>query len=127
MNKNIANYCTLIKNLIYLYTSYLALPVDRTKNGTLGDIPSKCLKLSTNEIALHLLHIWNHQIIDQNIFQSLLRLADVTPVFKKGDPTSVENYRPVSVLPNVSKLFERIMLKQILEEMNRYLSQNLWI
>ena len=101
------------------------MPVDRTKNGTLGDIPSKCLKLSTNEIALHLLHIWNHQIIDQNIFQSLLKLADVTPVFKKGDPTSVKNYRPVSVLPNVSKVFERIMLKQILEQMNKYLSQNL--
>ena len=103
------------------------MPVDRTKNGTLSDIPSKCLKLNTNEIELHLLQIWNHQIIDQNIFQSLLKLADVTPVFKKGDPTSVKNYRPVSVLPNVSKVPERIMLKQILEQMNKYLSQNLWI
>ena len=103
------------------------MPVERTKNGTLGDISSKCLKLNTNKIALHLLHIWNHQIIDQNIFQSLLKLTDVTPVFKKGDPTSVKNYRPVSVLPNVSKFFERIMLKRILEQMNKYLSQNLWI
>ena len=99
--------------------------LDRTKNGTFRDIPSKCLKLSSNEIALHLLHIWNHQIIDQNIFQSLLKLADVTPVFKKGDPQSIKNYRPVSVLPNASKVFERIMLKQILEQMNKYLSQNL--
>ena len=55
----------------------------------------------------------------------MLKLANVTPVFKKGDPTSVKNYRPVSVLPNVSKSFERIMLKQILEQMNKYLSQNL--
>ena len=29
----------------------------RTKNGTFDDIPSKCLKISSNEIALHLLHI----------------------------------------------------------------------
>ena len=65
--------------------------LDRTKNGTFGDIPSKCLKLSPNEIALHLLHIWNHQIIYQNIFQSLLKLADITPVFTKGDPQSVKN------------------------------------
>ena len=57
----------------------------------------------------------------------MLKLADVTTVFKKGDPTSVKNYRPVRVLPNVSKFFERIMLKQILEQMNKYLSQNLWI
>ena len=55
----------------------------------------------------------------------MLKLANVTPVFKKGDPTSVKNYRPVSVLPNVSKVLERIMLKQILEQMNKYLSQNL--
>ena len=64
----------------------------------------------------------------QNIFQFLLKLADATPIFKKGDPQSVKNYRPVSVLPNVSnvsKVFERIMLKQILEQMNKYLSQNL--
>ena len=65
--------------------------LDRTKNGTFGDIPSKCLKLSSNEIALHLLYTWNHQIIDQNVFQSLLKLTGVTPVFNKGDPTSVKN------------------------------------
>ena len=71
-------------------------------------------------MKLHLLHIWNHQIIDQTILQSLLKLPDVTPVFKKGNPQSIKNYRPVSVLPNVSKIFERIMLKQILEQMNKY-------
>ena len=48
--------------------------LDGTKNGTFGDITSKCLKLSSNEIALHLLHIWNRQIIDQNIFQSFVKL-----------------------------------------------------
>ena len=52
--------------------------LDRIKNGNFGDILSKCLKLSCNEIALNLLHIWNHQIINQNIFKSLLKLADVT-------------------------------------------------
>ena len=96
--------------------------LDRTKNGTFRDIPSKCLKLGSNEIVLHLLHIWNHQIIDQNIFQSLLKLADVTLVFKRGDSTLVKNDRLVSVLPNVSKDFERIMLKQILNQINKHLS-----
>ena len=60
--------------------------LDRTKNGTFRDIPSKCLKLSSNEIVLHLLHIWNHQIIDQNIFQSLPKLADA-PCLYKGWPS----------------------------------------
>ena len=51
------------------------LNLGMTKNGTFGNIPFKCLKLSSGESALHLLHIWNHQIIDQNIFQSLLKLS----------------------------------------------------
>ena len=55
----------------------------------------------------------------------MLKLVDVTLIFKKGNPQSVKNCRPVSALPNVSKVFERIMLKQILEQMNKYLSQNL--
>ena len=39
----------------------------------------------------------------------------MTPVFKKEDASLLKNYRPVSVLPVVSKIYERIMQKQILE------------
>ena len=42
-----------------------------------------------------------------------MKLADITPVYKKNDPLDKTNYRPVSVLPVVSKIFERIMRKQI--------------
>ena len=42
-----------------------------------------------------------------------MKLADISPVFKKKDPLDETNYRPVSVLPTVSKLFEKIMQKQI--------------
>ena len=52
-----------------------------------------------------------------------MKIADTS--FKKGDPTSVKNYRPVNVLPNASKVFESITLKPILEQMNKYLSLNL--
>ena len=40
-------------------------------------------------------------------------MADGTPIFKKQDKTFVENNRPVSPLPIVSKIFERIMQKHI--------------
>ena len=46
-------------------------------------------------------------------------------MFKKGNPQSIKNYRPVSILANISKVFERVMLKQILQQMNKHLSQNL--
>ena len=39
----------------------------------------------------------------------------MTPVFKKEDASLLKNYGPVSVLPVVSKIYERIMEKQILE------------
>ena len=43
-------------------------------------------------------------------------------IFKKNDKNSVENYRPVSVLPPVSKIFERIMQKQITDYLEKFLS-----
>ena len=43
-------------------------------------------------------------------------------IFKKKDKTFVENYRPVNVLPRVSKIFERIMQKQISDYIGKFLS-----
>ena len=55
-------------------------------------------------------------------FPNEMKKTDVTPVFKKDDPTKAKNYRPVSVLSFVSKVFERIMQKQISEYINQFLS-----
>ena len=49
----------------------------------------------------------------------------MTPVFKKEDASLLKNYRPVSVLPVVSKIYERIMQKQILEYIDKHLSPHL--
>ena len=46
-------------------------------------------------------------------FPDKLKCADVTLVFLKNDATKVKNYKPVNVLPGVSKVFEPIMHKQI--------------
>ena len=43
----------------------------------------------------------------------MFKLADVTPIFKKGSKTLKDNYRPISILSNVSKIFERPIFKQI--------------
>ena len=55
-------------------------------------------------------------------FPENLNLADITPVLKKKDPLDKPNYRPVSVLPPVSKFFERLLQKQINEQMKNKLS-----
>ena len=54
--------------------------------------------------ALKLLIFFNGTVIHCE-FSNELKKADVTPIFKKDDPTKAKNYRPVSVLPVVSKDF----------------------
>ena len=49
----------------------------------------------------------------------------MTPVFKKEDASLLKNYRPVSVLPVVSNIYERIMQKEILEYIDKHLSPHL--
>ena len=51
-----------------------------------------------------------------------MKLADITPIFKKDESFSKENYRPVSCLPAGSKVFERILHKQISSYIEFYLS-----
>ena len=49
--------------------------------------------------------IWNNEIVRNKIFPKNLKVADITPIFKKEDSTLAKNYRPVSVLPVISKIF----------------------
>ena len=42
-----------------------------------------------------------------------MKQVDVIPIFKKGDKTDKENYRPVSILPILSKIYERLVYEQI--------------
>ena len=51
--------------------------------------------------------------IRNGTFPEELKLAEVTPLFKKADPFDKVNYRPVSLLPHVSKASERIIFNQI--------------
>ena len=46
--------------------------------------------------------------LQTEIFLDPLKIAKVTPVFKTGDPKEISNYRPISALPCLSKILERI-------------------
>ena len=46
------------------------------------------------------------------IFPTSLKLANITPVYKKGSKNSKEIYRPVSILPDISKIYERCLLRK---------------
>ena len=93
-----------------------------TKNGTFKNISTRRLKDVSDICYPILTNIWNQEILLNKIFLENLKLVDVPPIFKKKDKTFVENYRPVSVLPTVSKIFERIMQKQISDYIGKFLS-----
>ena len=76
------------------------------KSGKFMNIPAIILKQIDEIAAEPLANIWNNEIISKQKFPSKLKLADVTPLFKKLENVCKENYRPISLLPLVSKIFE---------------------
>ena len=87
---------------------------------TFNNIPCKALK-NSNECSLILKNIFN-DCLSKGEFPLELKTADITPVFKKDDRTQAKNYRPVSVLPIVSKIFERIIHEQLISHFEIFLS-----
>ena len=64
----------------------------------------------------------NDAIVGEHIFPDSLKFGDITPVHKKDETTNKENYKPISVLPLISKIFERIIHDQLGEYLEKYLN-----
>ena len=99
--------------------------LDPNKATVDNDIPSKIL-IVTNEISsVYLSKIYNYSQADQRFLDSL-KSTDVIPIHKKDEKTNKENYRQVSLLPTISKLFERDMYNQIIIYIEKHLSPYLF-
>ena len=86
------------------------------------DIPTKIVKQNADIFANVLVSNFNGSIEKSN-FPSILKNATITPVFKKGDRDSKTNYRPVSILSNISKIFERCIFRQLSNFMDQFSSK----
>ena len=85
----------------------------KSKNSSGKDeISNKLLKSIKDEIAKPLTIIIN-QSLKTGIFPEELKIAKVKPLYKKGDNFCLNNYRPISLLPTISKIFERVMFTQL--------------
>ena len=73
---------------------------------------SKFIKQITPSIITPLTLVIN-QIFNTGIFPDKLKIAKVVPIFKKGDNTLMNNYRPISLLPVISKVIEKIICTQL--------------
>ena len=95
--------------------------LDKKKTSTLNGIPPEILVENYDIISPFIAKMYNDSNLNM-FFLDALKLADITPTHKKDDTTNKENYRPVSILPSVSKIFKRNMLDQISICIDKYLS-----
>ena len=86
--------------------------IKELKNGKSSDIPIHVIKKSASAMVSHLVKIFN-QCLHQGIFPDELKVGRITPIYKKDDECSLENYRPVSTLPIFGKIFEKIIYSRI--------------
>ena len=78
----------------------------------LDKIPAKILKVAADSIAPSLTFIFNLSL-SSGIFVNEWKYARVTPIFKSDDRKLPENFRPISILPIISKVFEKEVFRQL--------------
>ena len=84
-----------------------------SKNFSMYDaIPPSTLK-ETMQVHLKYLTNINHSL-KESTFPDELKQSEVIPVYKKLDPLQKKNYRPMSLLPHISRVFERVIYKQLI-------------
>ena len=85
-------------------------------------IPTKLFKMFSEALSKPLTDLINLSF-SKGIFPDVLKLAQVIALFKKGEKTDKNNYRPISLISNVSKILEKLMYKRIyvfLEQKNSF-------
>ena len=115
--------CPMI-NSIYLYpvtTTEINKIVKALKDSSAGydGISTNLLKESLTHINEVLSYLCNLSL-KEGVFPEKLKTANVIPLFKSGDPELFNNYRPVSILCTISKIFEKVMYSRIIDFLNKY-------
>ena len=100
-------------------TTKLLRELDGSKATGLDKIPCKILKIAGDIISPSLTKIFN-QSLSLGIFPDDWKVAKVNPTFKKGQRSDLQNYRPISIISGVAKVFEKAVFSQIYKYFNDY-------
>lgn len=95
----------------------LADQIKNKHSSGIDEIPTSLIKMSVSELRDVLCFIINNSF-KFGIFPNQLKTALIKPLYKNGDPQIMKSYRPISLLPGFSKLFELAMSKRIVNFMN---------
>ena len=93
------------------------------KPSTYNNIPAK-ITVVTVDICVPIISKIHNDSILHRVFPGHLKIADITPAHK-DETTTKENYRPVSIHPSISKIFERNMFNQISTYIDNHLPKYL--
>ena len=99
-------------------TSYEELSIVVTNLNNVGAgvdrINAKIFKGTYKGIFQHILHLYN-SCLSTGVFPDSLKIAMIKPIFKSGDPKQLNNYRPISILPFMSKILEKLIFDRMME------------
>ena len=83
--------------------------LDPKTTSQVNDVHVKVIKENNDIIAFVIRHNFNNSL-SSSTFSTALKYADVKPVFKKDNKTDKGNYRPISILPTLSKVYEDLYI-----------------
>jgi hypothetical protein len=90
-----------------------------SKSTGLDGLAAKFLKISADVVTETITYILNLSI-QTKIYPNLFKTAKVTPIFKKGQKHDIANYRPISILPILSKILERHVSNNVKYYLNKH-------
>ena len=91
---------------------------NKTSTG-FDDLSMRLIKLIKSEIIPSLTCIFN-QSLHSGIFPDKIKIAKVMQIYKKGSLNDISNYRPISLLPPISKIFEKLFFIQLSTYLNEH-------
>lgn len=83
-----------------------------TSSTGVDQIGSACLKQTANHIVKPITHVAN-MMLETGIFPDKLKKATIIPCFKQGDRREINNYRPISLINTLAKVFEKVIYERI--------------
>lgn len=93
--------------------------LNNTKSEGFDGISTKIIKICVEELVSILTYLINLSF-SSGTFPKILKESIVKPLYKKGEKSDVTNYRPITLIPIISKVFEKCMYKRLLNYCNTF-------
>ena len=95
--------------------------IDTHKAPGNDNLPNAILKIGAYPLSYPIYRIFS-QSLSGGYVPNIWKKADIIPIHKGGDKSKVTNYRPISLLPTLSKILERLVYRHIFDHVSPVLS-----